>query len=106
MSVDVAALSATVSAVVTEAPKTTGSRGDVFVVRTSKPVETSEKMGYFDRVTVSVHILKTANQETEGSQLRSPFGRRAVRQRGYGLRLLIFKSRSGSDKKRRFTVDL
>ena len=32
---------------------------------------------------------------------RSPFGRRAVRQRGYGLRLLIFKSRSGSDKKRR-----
>ena len=29
------------------------------------------------------------------------FGRGAVRQRGYGLRLLIFKSRSGSDKKRR-----
>ena len=39
VSIDVAALSATVSAVVTEAPKTTGSRGDVFVVRTSKPVE-------------------------------------------------------------------
>ena len=36
-----------------------------------------------------------------GDGLRSPFGRRAVRQRGYGLRLLIFKSRSGSDKKRR-----
>ena len=35
----------------------TGSRGDVFVVRTSKLVETSEKMGYFDRVTVSLHIL-------------------------------------------------
>ena len=33
----------------------TGSRGDLFVVRTSKP--TSEKMGYFDRVTVSLHIL-------------------------------------------------
>ena len=32
---------------------------------------------------------------------RSPFVRRAVRQRGNGLRLLIFKSRSGSDKKRR-----
>ena len=57
-------------------------------------------MGYFDRVddrvTVSLHILYTANQETEGSQVwhfvpRSPFGRRAVRQRGYGLRLLIFK---------------
>ena len=51
----------------------------------------------FDRVTVSLHILQTANQETEGSLgrpsggLRSPFGRRAVRQRGYGLRLLIFK---------------
>ena len=55
-------------------------------------------MRYFDRVddrvTVSLHILYTANQETEGSQdrvCRSPFGRLAVRQRGYGLRLLIFK---------------
>ena len=35
------------------------------------PSKTSEKMGYFDRVTVSLHILYTANQETEGSQLRS-----------------------------------
>ena len=35
----------------------TGSRGDMFVVRTSKPSKTSEKMGYFDRVTVSLHIL-------------------------------------------------
>ena len=53
------------------------------------PSKTSEIMGYFDRVddrvTVSLHILYTANQETEGSQDR------AVRQRGYGLRLLIFK---------------
>ena len=32
-----------------------------------------------------VATLYTANQETEG------FGRLAVRQRGYGLRLLIFK---------------
>ena len=48
----------------------TGSRGDVFVVRTSIPVENLEKMGYFDRVTVSSHILYTANQETEGSQDR------------------------------------
>ena len=52
-------------------------------------------MGYFDRVTVSLHILYTANQETEGSQdrltVRSPFGRRALRQRGYDLRLFIFK---------------
>ena len=40
----------------------------MFVVRTSKPVEI---MGYFDRVddrvTVSLQILYTANQETEGS---------------------------------------
>ena len=62
-------------------------------------------------VTVSLHILYTANQETEGSQdlltvynaeslslfftrhfmPRSPFGQRAVCQRRYGLRLLIFK---------------
>ena len=34
------------------------------------PSKTSEKMGYFDRVTVSSHILYTANQETEGSQDR------------------------------------
>ena len=34
------------------------------------PSKTSEKMGYFDRVTVSTHILYTANQETEGSQDR------------------------------------
>ena len=34
------------------------------------PLKTSEKMGYLDRVTVSLHILYTANQETEGSQDR------------------------------------
>ena len=34
------------------------------------PSKTSGKMGYFDRVTVSLHILYTANQETEGSQDR------------------------------------
>ena len=44
---------------------------------------------------------QTKRLRAEGSVPRSPFGRRAVRQRGYGLRLLIFKSRSGSDKKRR-----
>ena len=32
--------------------------------------QNSEKMGYFDRVTVSLHILETADQETEGSQDR------------------------------------
>ena len=32
------------------------------------PPKTSEKMGYFDSVTVSLHILYSANQETEGSQ--------------------------------------
>ena len=34
------------------------------------PSKISEKMGYFDRITVSLHILYTANQETEGSQDR------------------------------------
>ena len=34
------------------------------------PLKTSEKMGYFDRVTVSLHVLYTANQETEASQDR------------------------------------
>ena len=38
------------------------------------PSKTSEKMGYFvlvsHRVTVSLYILYTANQETEGSQDR------------------------------------
>ena len=52
-------------------------------------------MGSFDRVTVPLHILYTANQETEGSQdgilTGWPFGRRTVRQRGYGLQLLILK---------------
>ena len=69
-----------------------------FSLEHQSPSKTSEKMGYFDRVTVSLHILETANQETEGSQdrltvyfvPRLPFGRRAVRQRGYGLGLLIF----------------
>ena len=71
------------------------------------PSKASGKMGYFDRVddrvTVSLHILYTANQETEslqdhsclghpsGDGLWSPFGQHAVRQRGYGLQLLIFK---------------
>ena len=32
--------------------------------------KTSEKMGYFDCVTVSLHILYTANEETEGSRDR------------------------------------
>ena len=35
-----------------------------------KPSKTPEKKDYFDRVTVSLHILYTANQETEGSQDR------------------------------------
>ena len=53
-------------------------------------------MGYFDRVTVSLHILYTASQGTEGSQDRFIlyddlfyWALRAVRQRGYGLRILI-----------------
>ena len=54
-------------------------------------------MGYVDRVddrvTVSLHILYTANQETEGSQdrltrhfvPRSPFGRPSVALRAHFL---------------------
>ena len=42
-------------------PLGTGARGDVFFVRTSKAVKKLRKMGYFDRVTVSLHILYTAN---------------------------------------------
>ena len=34
------------------------------------PSKTSENMADFDRVTVSLHILYIANQETEGSQDR------------------------------------
>ena len=77
-----------------------------FSLEHQNPSKTSEKMGYFDRITVSSHILYTANQETEGSQDRltrsclggpsgdglwSPFRLCAVCQQGYGLRLLIFK---------------
>ena len=76
-------------------PELTGSRGDVFVVRTSKPVENLWRIWVILIAfnTVSLHSLYTANQETEGSHARSasPFGRRAVRQRGYGLWLLVFK---------------
>ena len=55
-------------------------------------------MGYFDRVTVSLHILYTANQETEGSQDRLTSR--------LSLAVIDFQndehqSRSGSEKKRR-----
>ena len=51
-------------------------------------------MGYFDRVTVSLHILYTASQGTEESQDRLIlydadlfcWALRAVRLRGYSLR--------------------
>ena len=77
-------------------PTSQGPEEMCFSLEHQSPSKTSEKMGYFDRVIVSLHILLTANQETEGSQdrlfvPRSPFGRRSVRQRGYGLQLLIFK---------------
>ena len=79
--------------------------------------KTSEKMGYFDCVTVSLHILYTENEETEGSRdrltasvvLRHTFCASAR----IWLAVIDFQngeqqSRSGSDKKRRksFTVDL
>ena len=54
-------------------------------------------MGYFDRVTVSLHTLYTASQGTEESQDRLIlydadlfcWALRAVRLRGYSLRILI-----------------
>ena len=80
------------------------------------PPKTSEKMGYFDRiddhVKVSLHILYTANQETEGSQdrlmaLRALVALRATCHAPVRLWLAVIdfqngkqQSRSGSDKKR------
>ena len=77
----------------------TGSRGDVFVARTSKPVENHWKNGLFwSRYSfVVTRSIYRKPREREGSQdwhfvPRSPFGRRAVRQRGYGLQLLTFET--------------
>ena len=47
-----------------------GSQGPeemCFSLEHQNPSKDSEKMGYFDCVTVSLHILYTANQDTEGS---------------------------------------
>ena len=72
--------------------------------------KTFEKVGYFDCVTVSLHILYTAHQETEGSQHRltasvalPPTFCASAR---IWLAVIDFQngeqqSRSGSDKKRR-----
>ena len=75
----------------------TGSRGDVFVVRTSKPVENLWKNGlvwsrYSFVVTHSIY-----RKPRDWGLARLALGasvalRRARRQRGYGLRLLIFKT--------------
>ena len=88
-----------VTSIVYHAIYSTGSRGDLFVVRTSKPVE---------NLRLSVWEKKSKEREGKGggeggrdffaqdrltrySVPLSPFGRRAVRQRGYGLLLLMFK---------------
>ena len=80
------------------------------------PSKTSEIIGYFDRVddrvTVSLHILYTANQETKGSQdrltVRPSVALRATCRAPARLWLAVIdfqngeqQSRSGSDKKRR-----
>ena len=45
------------------------------VIRTSNPSKTSEKMGYFDRVTISLDlrllIFKMANNKVDVGQIRS-----------------------------------
>ena len=71
----------------------TGSRGDVFVVRTSKLVENPWKNGLFrSRYRVRYTFNRPQTKRLRARKIGlSPFGRRAVRQRGYGLRLLIFK---------------
>ena len=77
--------------------------------------KTSEKMGYFDRVTVFSHILYTTNQETEGSQdrltvfysaLRASVALRATCLASARIWLAVIdfqigeqQSRCGSDKK-------
>ena len=48
-------------------------------------------MGYFDRVTVSLHILYTANQETESSQDQLTIHNTELVPFLLGLPLLIFK---------------
>ena len=77
------------------------------------PLKISEILGYFDRVPIALQFrytfcipqTKRLRARKIGLQFtlhfvprsvprpnaRSPFGRSAVRQRGYGLRLLIFK---------------
>ena len=53
-------------------------------------------------VTHSIDCKLSASVALRATVFGHPsIGRRAVRQREYGLRLLIFKSRSGSDKKQR-----
>ena len=72
-------------------------------------------MGYFDLVTVSLHIRLQTKPRLRARRIglqykirivlfitrhlvpRSPFGRRAERQRRYGLRLLIFKMANNKD---------
>ena len=69
----------------------------MFAVRTSKPLKKCDTVV----VSVSLHILYTATKRLRARKIglqyfvpsfvpQSP-GRRAVRQRGYDLRLLIFK---------------
>ena len=49
---------------------TQGPEAMCLLLEHQNPSKTSRKMGYFYRVAVSLHILLTANQETEGSQDR------------------------------------
>ena len=53
-----------------EAFKVQGPEEKCLSLEHQNPSKASEKMGYFDRVTVSLHLIQTANQETEGSQDR------------------------------------
>ena len=72
------------------------------------PEEMCLSLEHFDRVTVSSHILYTANQETEGSALRASVALRATCRAPARIWLAVIdfqngeqQSRSGLDKKRR-----
>ena len=92
--------------------KTQGPEETCLSLEHQNPSKTFQKMGYFDRVTVSLLILQTANQETEGSPdwlaLRASVALRATCGAPARIWLAVIdfqngeqQSRSGSDKKRR-----
>ena len=71
--------------------KFTGSRGDVFAVRTSKPLKRCETFYYTFCIPPPRDWGLARSAYFVPSFVPLSPGRRSVRQRGYDLRLLIFK---------------